>query len=342
MNSTTIIITTYNDEKIIKQTLKNLYYQKIKTPIIFNDDCSKDMTVKIINNFIKKKKLNWKCFINKENLGSAFSRKEVAKKVDTKYLFFLDSDDIFDYEILKNEIINNPKRPLEKNIRTWSVRYYAKNKIGNFATHNETLDNHLRFQQWTLTGILWLTKTFNDLPFTKEMNMGEDLITFVKFVDGSLITLETSRPIYYWVLRKGSMINSSRSNKTLMQTINNLVNYSKLIPIEHTDTFIGIGFGNLLRSSILNPKLFFNVDWDDFKASLLKTKLPTKWLNRIEIIDFNDKTERINLFTWIVNLNEKLNSRYNDIVSYWEQHHPELEKIVLKRFFELSTNKRWS
>ena len=106
-----VIVTAYNCEKYILETLKSIdaqTFQDYETIII--DDCSKDNTKKIINNFIKKE--NWVLYSNDKNMGVVYSRNKAFDIAKGKYIAIIDGDDVWEkdklekqYEILKNNDI---------------------------------------------------------------------------------------------------------------------------------------------------------------------------------------------------------------------------------------------
>ena len=79
-NFISIIIPLFNNERIIKNLLKNI--KKIKstnTDIFFVDDCSSDRTFKIVKDFVKK---NAYCYLYKtrSNQGPGIARNLALKK----------------------------------------------------------------------------------------------------------------------------------------------------------------------------------------------------------------------------------------------------------------------
>ena len=66
-----LIMAVYNGEKYLIKQLQSINNQTNKIDeVILIDDCSKDRSVEIIEEFIKENQLdNWKLIINNENLG---------------------------------------------------------------------------------------------------------------------------------------------------------------------------------------------------------------------------------------------------------------------------------
>ena len=102
-----VIIPTYNREKLIKRSIEsvlNQTYQDIE--IIIVDDASTDNTKKEIDkindNRIKYYKL-------KKNQGACHARNYGIKKASGKYIAFQDSDDVFEKEKLEKQLSNLKK-----------------------------------------------------------------------------------------------------------------------------------------------------------------------------------------------------------------------------------------
>ena len=93
----TVIVVTLNSEKYLVQTLNSIVSQKLfkkgKVKILIQDGFSRDKTLIISRKFKKKYK---NITINTERDYNHFdAMNKAAKKVTTKYLLFLLSDDYF-------------------------------------------------------------------------------------------------------------------------------------------------------------------------------------------------------------------------------------------------------
>ena len=104
INKISIIIPTYNREKLICNSIKSVLNQTYNNiEIIVIDDCSLDNT----NNEISKIKDNRLRYIRlKKNKGANFCRNLGIKKANGEYISFLDSDDKFYYNKLEKQIKN--------------------------------------------------------------------------------------------------------------------------------------------------------------------------------------------------------------------------------------------
>lgn len=90
-----VIIPTYNSERFIENTLDSITKQTYKNiEWIFVDDASTDSTAEIIDLYISKKHIKGCLIKNIENFGAGKSRNIGVKISKTKYISFMDSDDI--------------------------------------------------------------------------------------------------------------------------------------------------------------------------------------------------------------------------------------------------------
>lgn len=110
----TIIIPLFNAEDFIVDALKILESRRNEFSVIVIDDCSTDRSRKVateyINNFPDEIKLRTKIISHKNNLGLSASRNSGLNFASSKYIFFLDADDVLIIDKLLDilyEIDNN-------------------------------------------------------------------------------------------------------------------------------------------------------------------------------------------------------------------------------------------
>jgi glycosyltransferase involved in cell wall biosynthesis len=100
-----VIIPTYNRAKFINKTLDAVFNQSFKVDeIIVIDDGSTDDTKEALQNFPIK-------YIYQKNLGVSSARNTGIKEAKNQWICFLDSDDIWDRDKIKEQIEfhqNNP------------------------------------------------------------------------------------------------------------------------------------------------------------------------------------------------------------------------------------------
>jgi glycosyltransferase EpsE len=93
-----VIMTAYNCDKFIKESLDSILNQTFKDfEIIIYNDCSTDFTKDIICNFFKDYNLSRKIIINPivgENIGCGPGRNKAIVKASGKYIAIFDADDV--------------------------------------------------------------------------------------------------------------------------------------------------------------------------------------------------------------------------------------------------------
>lgn len=101
----TLIIPCYNEAQIIEESLPRLEYflemVKISYEIIIIDDCSKDATVRLIQDMIKDMSKNITFIQHSQNKGRGYTVREGISLAKGKYVGFIDIDlEIPEYYIL--------------------------------------------------------------------------------------------------------------------------------------------------------------------------------------------------------------------------------------------------
>jgi teichuronic acid biosynthesis glycosyltransferase TuaG len=113
-----IILPNFNSSKFLSQTLKSIIFQSYKNwKLIIVDDCSNKETKNILKRYSKNKKI--KIFWQKKNQGAGFCRNFGIKNSNSTYIAFIDSDDIWRRDKLKNQI-----NFMKKNYYSFSYTYY--------------------------------------------------------------------------------------------------------------------------------------------------------------------------------------------------------------------------
>ena len=97
MNEDTIdiLLPTYNGEKYLKEQLDSILNQTYKNiRLIISDDCSKDSTPKILEEY-RKKDERIELYLQKENIGVVKGIEFLLKKVKSNYYMLADQDDVW-------------------------------------------------------------------------------------------------------------------------------------------------------------------------------------------------------------------------------------------------------
>ena len=117
-NKVSIILPNFNSANYISSTINSIRKQSYKNwNLIIIDDCSNSKTREILNKFSNDKKIKFVWL--KKNRGAAYCRNLAIKKSKSKYLAFIDSDDIWEKNKLKLQI-----QYMEKNNFDFTYTYY--------------------------------------------------------------------------------------------------------------------------------------------------------------------------------------------------------------------------
>ena len=129
----TIIIPYKNNLDYLFIALKSIFnqsYKNFKIVIVYDDEDKSDLhkIKKFFKSTATKRKILFKIIVNKNSLGAGYARNVGIKKSKSKYLAFLDSDDIWAKNKLKTQV-----NYMEKNNILFSHTSYhvinANNKI---------------------------------------------------------------------------------------------------------------------------------------------------------------------------------------------------------------------
>jgi teichuronic acid biosynthesis glycosyltransferase TuaG len=98
-----IILPNYNSSDYIIETIKSVIFQSYKNwRLLIVDDHSNNKTINILKKYSKNKRID--IFYLKKNKGAAYCRNLALKKSSSPYVAFIDSDDLWKKNKLKNQI----------------------------------------------------------------------------------------------------------------------------------------------------------------------------------------------------------------------------------------------
>jgi len=91
----TLAICIYNAEQYIEETLQSVMAQTMQDfHLLIVNDCSTDNSVNKIHHFFKNNPRQYELFFFKENKGIGYARHFAERHATTKYMMFLDADDL--------------------------------------------------------------------------------------------------------------------------------------------------------------------------------------------------------------------------------------------------------
>ena len=125
----TLAICMYNAEKYIEETLACIMAQTMQDfHLLLVDDCSTDRTVEYVERFFQQKQRQYELVKLTQNQGIAYGRHFALHHAQTKYLIFVDSDDLPLPQLLEKEyqVLSNDENLIA--VSSWSQFIDAKSK----------------------------------------------------------------------------------------------------------------------------------------------------------------------------------------------------------------------
>jgi len=146
MPEITIAVCVYNGEKYIAQTLSCIVAQTLQSfELLIVDDGSTDDTVQIIHDFFEKHPRDYRIVCLKTNQGIASARQTALEHAQTRYLAFIDADDLPYPALLEKEyrLISSDKNILA--VSCWSeyIDHSGKKLAGGLYLGDRTKEDFL-------------------------------------------------------------------------------------------------------------------------------------------------------------------------------------------------------
>jgi glycosyltransferase involved in cell wall biosynthesis len=92
----TAFVGCYNHSRFVEECLDSVRYQTYpKLQVIIFDDCSKDNSVSVIENWLKKHQLDWRFIPHTRKIGICASLNEVLRLARGKYISMIAADDVW-------------------------------------------------------------------------------------------------------------------------------------------------------------------------------------------------------------------------------------------------------
>jgi len=319
-----VVISLYNSGKTIKSSIRSIQNQNMnEVEIILVDDFSTDNTLEIIDE-LRKEDSRIKIIKNTENKGALFSKSVGALNARGKYLFFLDSDDLF----INKNILNLCYNEAEKNIdiiefsgvasstdfldikQFPKIPYYLRFKKNNEIIIQPELSNFIYQKEndqitKLIDGYIWgkciKTKIFRkvleylgDWIYKEKVNYGDDrIINFVLFkIAYSFKYIEEFGLIYY----EKNPFSISNSLTNISRCHDELINIMSIFNITKNTNDINIVIYelNFRWEWIIIPGL--NEENKKYAKNLLIQIINTKHISKNEKIKIKLFLKQLNTF----------------------------------------------
>lgn len=254
----TIIIPYKHGIEYLFQALKSVFKQTYKNYkiIIIYDNVSK-IDLKKINKFIKfnnKKNLfSIKVENNKKNLGAGYSRNIGIKKTSTKYIAFLDSDDLWKNNKLKTQIAFMEKKKLMFSHTSYLIINEYNTQISSrLAKKKITFDRLLKSCDIGLSTVMINTKFLkkNKFYFPK-ISTKEDYVLWLKIIQKTKVLFGINKNLSYYRKTKNSL--SSNKYTSLVNGYKVYRNYMKFNKVKSILLLLNLSL-NYIKKNLINNR----------------------------------------------------------------------------------------
>ena len=243
-----IILPSYNKEHYIEETINSVLKQSfIEWKLIIIDNCSSDNSKKIINNFEAHPKID--VIYLEKNMGASFSRNLGIRKSNSKYIAFIDADDLWGSEKLKNQINFMEKNKLHFTYTDYTPfieinkKKFFKKEINTPNTfdyekfiNNSSIGTSSMIISRELVGLIKFpkVKTLEDFSFKcqilKKIKFAikyEENSTFYRITKNSLTSNKFKNLYWLWIINKRyNKLGNIKNLKSLISiSINSLKKY---------------------------------------------------------------------------------------------------------------------
>ncbi len=193
-----IIIPFYKKKEYIAQTINSVIkqsYKNFELILIYDDPDKSDLKyVKKILKNIKRKKI----IINDNNIGAGLSRNLGILKAKGKYISFIDSDDIWKKDKLKNQLLFMLNNKIEFCFTSYSI-INKKNSIIKFvkAKKNISYEDLIKSCDIGLSTVMLKKKLLKKIKFTK-IKTKEDYILWLKLSKKNVKMVGLDQKLVLW------------------------------------------------------------------------------------------------------------------------------------------------
>ncbi len=219
-----IIIPYFKKKKFIKHTINsvvNQTYKKYEVIIVYDDTNFSDLPYikKIIKN-IKKKKI----VINKKNLGAGISRNIGVKNSSGKFIAFLDADDVWHKNKLKEQINFMKNQKVNFSFTSYSI-INDKNQVNRnvVAEKNMTYDKLIKSCDIGLSTVIIKSNLLKMYRFPP-IKTKEDYVMWLKLSKNRIKLSGLKKNLASW--RK---LNESLSSSTFQKLKDAFTVYNKYL-----------------------------------------------------------------------------------------------------------------
>ena len=317
-------VLAYNHERMIIETLESIKYQIVNygegydIEIIITDDCSKDRTTEIIENWLdsnRKLFIKVDCHFNKKNFGVVKNYQYIINNIGENNFKIIAGDDVFSsqnifktYDNLRN---NNIVTFLELDFNEKGV-YYQEGKIINFFYHmtkkksnRYNLKNMRRGSYFNTPSTIYSKQLYNESnaeKINKEFTLFEDDPTWYAMIKNGAEIVFIPQNIVLYRIHNQSISNSGKINVRFHNELDKLLRIYKKDAKGLEKLYIWFRLHSNIPKYI-NLSIYIN--------KFLEIYRKKKVVNNIEYVRFKKKVDLIK---------QRENTYYSYITSQIDKH----------------------
>lgn len=223
----TIIIPVYNMELYLKKCMDSIFAQTYKNlQIILVDDGSKDNSLALCDAYQQEDTRIE--VIHKSNGGLGFARNSGMEKAKGDYIFFLDADDWISDDCMEKlmkvvetkpyDIVKGLHYLVKKNEVVLTSYSYSSGVVKRNGTKEE-IERYHKIKTKSTFGTAWGTFYKREFLEKYQLLFDENRVIFLEDVLFNLKVFSHNpqfyvlcEPVYYYLIREGSIMNSRREN----------------------------------------------------------------------------------------------------------------------------------
>ena len=236
-----IILPNYNSFEFIDKTIQSVLNQNFKNwKLIIIDDFSDVRTRKKIKKYEKSKKI--KIYYLKKNKGTAYCRNLAMNKSKSKYLAFIDSDDIWEKNKLKLQLQYMKKNDFDFTYtcyKTFGLK--SKKIIPPIKFHFSSFIKNTSIATSTM---MIKRRIAKDIRFTNTI-ICEDYYFKCKILKKIKFAYCLKKYLTKYRIRKNSLQSNKLKNLFWIWIIN--YKYNKLTLLENLNSLLNISFNSIKK-----------------------------------------------------------------------------------------------
>ena len=241
-----IILPSYNKEAYIDETINSVIKQTFNDwELIIIDNCSTDNSKEIIKKYTAHKQVTG-VFL-KKNMGVSFSRNFGIRILNSQYISFIDADDLWDINKLKNQINFMESNNYEFTYTDYTPFLDQNKRIYKKKILTPTSFNYEQFLNNSSIGtssMILSKKLIGNIKFPKAKTL-EDFPFKCKILKKKAIAIKFNENNTFYRITKGSLTSNKLKNIYWLWYINK--KYNKLGLIKNLKSLVLISLNSLKK-----------------------------------------------------------------------------------------------